>query len=446
MKNHPDSELLERFLRGKLKPAERRRVVRHLLAGCERCRTLAGQLWAGAAERPLAPESPEGIESPVYQGALDRAIELARERRGELAAWRREAPGLLAELLDLEPASRLDRARGEPRYASLPLCELILARRAASASSSESSRPLAELALAVVERLDPNRWGISIVHDAQARASAHFADALRAAGDLEGATEAFQRARALSALGTQDAGEWAEIVRFEARLEVARRRFDGAFTLASEAAAIYRKLGERELLAETLAEIGPFAARSGRLETAIEALSEAVRMFGPGRDAGRLACALMWLGALLAEAGRGREALAPLWRARSLYERLGDPIEILRIRWLEARATVAAGSLEQGEAALLAVRPQLLEAGLGREAAGALLDLAQIYLPQGRGREMRELTGELFFPFRSRDLHTGTVAAMLFLRRAVETGNATLDLVRELATYVAASRPSCQPA
>jgi hypothetical protein len=47
--DHPDTGLLERFVRGELSGAsgraECRKIVRHLLAGCPRCARITGRLW-----------------------------------------------------------------------------------------------------------------------------------------------------------------------------------------------------------------------------------------------------------------------------------------------------------------------------------------------------------------------------------------------------------------
>lgn len=45
---------LESFLRGELNHAERRRVVRHLLAGCPECQAIGRSLWA-LGDQPLIP-------------------------------------------------------------------------------------------------------------------------------------------------------------------------------------------------------------------------------------------------------------------------------------------------------------------------------------------------------------------------------------------------------
>jgi hypothetical protein len=54
---HPDSRLLERFLRGESTRRENMLVVRHLLTGCRQCRENLLPLWRVLAEESSRPES-----------------------------------------------------------------------------------------------------------------------------------------------------------------------------------------------------------------------------------------------------------------------------------------------------------------------------------------------------------------------------------------------------
>jgi len=84
--DHPDRDLLERFMRGEAAAEERRRVVRHLLAGCAPCQQVTRALWslseAGPETLPEAPEHPDGY------GAVFRRL-AARGTRYEAVALHR---------------------------------------------------------------------------------------------------------------------------------------------------------------------------------------------------------------------------------------------------------------------------------------------------------------------------------------------------------------------
>lgn len=63
---HPDPQLLERFMRAEAGGLERRNVVRHLLTRCPRCLSVTQRLWSlgnlrpgedGPFPGPLAPQA-----------------------------------------------------------------------------------------------------------------------------------------------------------------------------------------------------------------------------------------------------------------------------------------------------------------------------------------------------------------------------------------------------
>lgn len=87
---HPDSQLLERFLRSELEGEERRVVVRHLLTGCPQCVAVTRRVWSLADGR-----GPDLFERALRAGS-------ARDREAILAeAWR----GFVEQGLGLEAAA-----------------------------------------------------------------------------------------------------------------------------------------------------------------------------------------------------------------------------------------------------------------------------------------------------------------------------------------------------
>ena len=80
---HPQRRELDLFVDGRLAAPDNRRVVRHLLAGCEVCRKIAADIW-----RP-APSGDTGL-------AVDRAIRIASEHRTGIEAERAAAGRLMS--------------------------------------------------------------------------------------------------------------------------------------------------------------------------------------------------------------------------------------------------------------------------------------------------------------------------------------------------------------
>ncbi len=90
---HPSPATLERFMRSELEQAEHQAVVRHLLAGCERCRSITARLWNHGARETIS--LIEMLASPKT---------LARHRRR--ARSKQWDPRMSAAAASLESVSR----------------------------------------------------------------------------------------------------------------------------------------------------------------------------------------------------------------------------------------------------------------------------------------------------------------------------------------------------
>lgn len=59
---HPKPDILLRFLLGQAGRAERRAVVRHLLAGCRECQAATREAWGPRKARLAARPRPRAVE------------------------------------------------------------------------------------------------------------------------------------------------------------------------------------------------------------------------------------------------------------------------------------------------------------------------------------------------------------------------------------------------
>ncbi|HZF09316.1 MAG TPA: hypothetical protein VFE33_11050 [Thermoanaerobaculia bacterium] len=434
---HPDPALLEQFMRDDVTAPEKLRVVRHLLTGCPQCVAVTRKLWALAGGRPFAPlPSPAG-----YHDVFARAWDAGQRWEEALAAERAAAPALLAGLLGEPREKRLARVRRVPRYGSLALAELLLAESRQRRQDSPDADPidLAELAVAVVERLDPAACGPTVVRDLLGRAWTRVGDTRRRAGDLPGAERAARSAAAL--LADAALADRLDLLRLEAAVAADRGRFEEADRLLDRAVLLCRTAGdpggagdlEPHLLGSTLIEQGTLHAGQGLYGSAIDLLGEGAERLDGEADPTLLASVLFRRAALLFEVGRGPEARQAAALLPPLYERLADGVGLLRLRWL-------VGKIDEDEAALREAREGLLALGLGLAAAQASLDLAVVCARKEHWGEIRRLAAEIFPIFRTRDLRRESMAALLVFRRAVETESASLEFLVEVAGYLLGSR------
>jgi tetratricopeptide (TPR) repeat protein len=138
----------------------------------------------------------------------------------------------------------------------------------------------------------------------------------------------------------------------------------------------------------------------------------------------------------LYERGSVREAFALLYHSRPLYLRAGDRMNLLKLRWLEGLVAFGLQRTDQAEAAFREVREAFVELGLGYDAALASLDLAGVYVLQGRTADVSRLAEETLAIFQTHHTHGESLAALLVFSSAARIDRAGIDLVREVSSFL----------
>jgi tetratricopeptide (TPR) repeat protein len=347
---HPDPILLERFMRNEVDGAERRWIVRHLIAGCSRCVAVTSRLWslgdppaaAATAATPATPATPETPENgsprslePGPPGARAAAAGPAgaKEAYGDLferladvgrriEAERARAPRLAAELLASPPQDRAA-LLARPACLTPAVCGLLLDRsRDAAPGDPAAALRAADLAVAVAEELDPVACGSTVARGLRVRAWAHLAQARRLGEDLDGAEWALAVAEALaSGLGRRtgigaaggpgsragnahgavplEPAEWAELLVFKAGLFADRGDLQGADRLLARAAELFHAGAEPRRAGRTLVQEGLIRAELGDGERAAELLRAGVDLLDPAAEPALVAANLYRLATLL---------------------------------------------------------------------------------------------------------------------------------------------------
>jgi len=434
---HPHATDLENFVLGKLAIEENLEVVQHLLTGCEACRETTADLWRRVedglrAARRSAP--PEGGESaPSYDDAVDRAFSTAMERASHLNRERSEAANLVDELSRHPVARQLTLVNNSRRFRSWALCEqLIAASFERRFDDPHQGVGLAEVALAVARRVPDESYGVELRRDLEARAWAYLGNARRVASDLAGAGEAFGEAQSRLREGTGDPLEKALLLRFKAHLFVARRRFDVALGLYDQALQMYRRFGEKHRAAMVTLDKGFAFVIAEEPARAIPLLRAGLEVIDHGSEPQRVLAARHNLIDCLNETGRPGEALRRLGELRPFYRKLGDRMNLVRLRWLEGKILVRLERAGEAEEALLEARDSFIELGVGYETALVSLDLAALYAESGRTTEVLPLCEEMIPIFESRGVAREALAALITLQTAARREHVTVSLIREI--------------
>lgn len=445
---HPSRASLEAFAFGKLSAEESKVIVQHLIAECEVCHERTGDLWrqlkVGLRGTGRASDEASSFESSPYRGAVDRAVAEASKQRDRLLDERFAATALGDELLKHPQPRRLTLVRNSKRFQTWGLAEYLLEE----SFSCRFDRPdygvdLAEIGVAISERLDEAIYGRLEVTDQIGRACAYLGNALRVQSNLGAAAEAFARSKQAFAEGRADELDHALWLRFHSHLLTTRSQFDTARGQQDQAIAIYRRNGELDRAARLRSDQAVGILYSGDPECALPRFEQALELFMAQGDERRVAMAHHNIASCLLELERYDEAIDQLQVSTPVLRRLGDSLSLLRARWLEAKIELGREDFETAERLLVEVRDGFIDREITYDAALASLELAMIFAAQGRAPELRELVGAMVPIFRSQELHREALAALIVFRRAVEEDSLTLARVRTILEFLheARSRP-----
>ena len=438
---HPDPGVLERFVLGQLSAPEMRETARHLLAGCPLCQEVTASLWE-PVDVCEVPPALTAEEDAAYDAVLDRVFEkvVAAESRlaGERAAGRR----LYEELLQCPAERRHLLLANCRRFRSRMLCErLVEASYEACFEDPRRAVEVARLAVEVVGYLEEEGCGgAEILAGLRVRAWAHLGNAYRTNFDLENSEASFATAESLLNEGPISLVEKAKVLSLMASWRKVQRRFAEALQIFDRVAAIYKRLGQWELLGRTLLQKALVCGEAGDGEGEMKLLRRALDLIDPQSDPRVFLAARHNLINALYESGRVREAFALLYHTRPLYLKTGDRMSLLRLRWLEGLVAFGLQRIDQAEAAFREVREAFLELGLDYEAALASLDLAGVYVVQGRSADVSRVAEETLRTFQSYNTNREAIAALLVFCTAARLGQAGLDLVRQVSAFLKRAR------
>jgi tetratricopeptide (TPR) repeat protein len=227
---------LERFLKGELSRGDNQEIVRRMLAG------KTPDLGADAGTAQPAPTAKYDDAFRKTERSLAATNErIAHERQLAAVQW--------SGLAGHPPARRLVMVRNDGRLHHWGLLERLLAQwsEAVAAGDATAAVGLAELALAVAERLDPEVYGEERICDFRTQALAALGDARRLAGDFAGARLAFSQARINLGMGTGDLLEEADLLGGLVKLLCDLRDYEKAGRTLERASALYRLIGDHHL-------------------------------------------------------------------------------------------------------------------------------------------------------------------------------------------------------
>lgn len=429
MSEHPRRDTLEQFLLGSLSTRDVKSTVTHLLGGCDQCREDMTPL-AGVMFKPET--GPELRLSADEDAAFDRSIAAAfakaLEHDQRLTAEREDAVSRVEEVLRAVRRSEAPVLEGP---ASWGLCEALLEKsRELRHSSRTEMLQMANLARLAADRLNASVYGKEQRTDMQARSWAELSNAWRVNDDLAQAEAAMACALEMRALGTGDPLLYARIADLDASLLCDQRRFKEAFRMLDTALAIHRRHSDSHEVGRVTVLKGLYTGYAGKPEEGLQLLVQGLSLIDRARDAKLVFHTLHNILLLRVDLGEYEEAQRQLQRMRPLYAAHAAWLDMVKLHRLEGEIAAGLGDLVTAEATFQQVRQDLNDADLAYQAALISLDLAGVWLRQGRTAEARALAVELVASFRAVGVEREALSALYMLQDALERDQATLEILR----------------
>lgn len=448
LRDHPTTEDLEAFLRDVSQPGHALRsaiVVRHLLASCKVCRDRLEAVGWPASRLERLVYLPGGEHESEAGGVrlgssynYDRAFARTEKVVEELLATAPPPPLPVGELLqELDHATReaqLESAAQDQRFAIPQLVQPLIERsHTIRYEDPESMLHWANLARSIASRSSVEGAGNPArLADLKARAWGQYGNALRVNGRLREAEDAMVTAYRYSGAGTGDPTLKALLREQMASLNMFQRRYNEAVTALSDAAEIYRQLGDTHAFARTLVHKSNALLQSGETGMAVDMLNQAIPLIDHEGDPHLLLAACHNLVRCYIDLDQPERALSIYSETRDLYKEFGDSLILLRANWQEGQLLRDLGNLRAAETALLRARQGFLDRGLMYEVAVICLDLAALYVKLKEMDELKETVTATVPIFRALRVDRDALASLLQLQQVADQEQQAMELIRFL--------------
>jgi tetratricopeptide (TPR) repeat protein len=194
--------------------------------------------------------------------------------------------------------------------------------------------------------------------------------------------------------------------------------------------AIHRRHSDVHEVGRTLILKGLYTGYAGKPEEGLQLLVRGLPMIDRARDSKLVFHTLHNILLLRVELGEYEAAQRQLQRMRPLYAEHAAWLDLVKLHRLEGEIAAGMGDLVTAEATFQQIRQDLDDAGNTGQAALASLDLAGVWLRQGRTAEVRALIPEIGATFRAIGVEREALSALHMLRDALERDKATLEILQ----------------
>jgi tetratricopeptide (TPR) repeat protein len=319
-----------------------------------------------------------------------------------------------------------------------PLCEALL-RKSYEARFIDPKRmlSLAESAASVARhiRLEKYPWP-GFAADLQARAFAELGNAYRVNDRFSEAERSFGEALTFLELGTGDFLLRARVLDLLASFRSAQRLLEDSIAILAEVHRLYIEIGDAHFAGRALISRGINLHYLGEPREAVRLFEEGAALLDPSRDPQLQRSTALSTIYSLADCGEYQQASRLLLQS-GLREAFADePLNLLKLRWVEGKVHAGLGRLDTAERAFSQVRQEFLRISQFYEAALVGIELAAVWLRQGRTAEVQELATEMYEIFDELGVEREAAKAFYFVREACRTQVVNLVLIERIRAFL----------
>jgi tetratricopeptide (TPR) repeat protein len=435
MRHVTDADM-EQLLSGRLGPAETRSLFLHLTSRCRFCRR-HWALIADLLEEGDAPGLGAAVDDSIYDAAIDRAFAAAK---ASLPHWQEEAARVARNLAEAPkyPRGILDLPKDTPVEYGWSWVETLL--RAIPAERYRDPQQMLILALATeaqARRLGENgRYPPALAADLHARTLGELANAYRINNQFGEASSLLDDAVVEQQKGTGDPLVLARLWEIGSSVRLAQRRLDIAIEALDGACQLYAEVGEPHLAGRALINKGICTAHTCRYAEAAQILQKGLDQIDAARDPQLAMTGRYCYIYSLADCEEYRKAGRHLLESGLREAFAGEPLNLLKLRWLEGKIHAGLGRLRKAETAFTAARQGFFEKIQHYDAALVGLELLGVWLRQGKAVEAQELAEDVLETFLGLGIQSEALKALRYLHEACRQRAATPILVKQVADFL----------
>lgn len=271
-------------------------------------------------------------------------------------------------------------------------------------------------------------------HDLLALTFAHLGNGKRLLGETRAAKELLERAQ-VTATRSRNPEAQAEVGSLRGSLLTRLRRYDEA---ARELLRAARLIQDRDpsAHAKILIQLGIVADLVGEPKSAIKTTKQALALLEKEHETRLYLYARFNLAQHLFTAERFEECRSVLAEDEDLWNGQEDEWTGLRLWWLEARLALVEGDGRFCERALSAIRRRFADIGKGFDTALVTLDLALLYLKQGRLEDIAPLAEEMLEIFVANEMHPEVFSVLKLMTQELVKARASEEAIKKCYRYL----------